>query len=105
MKALATGLAVSLCISTSSSSCLGTLILFTCRGRQRSLLATTLKPYWGGGGGGGGGGVTALTHSEHSLGLSAGAHVGVVDVLEHHPGLVVFAVLEKIRDERRDDEV
>lgn len=44
---------------------------------------------------GGRGGIgEACTHREHSLGLAASAHVGVVDVLEHHPGLVVFARLE-----------
>lgn len=36
-KTFSTGLADSLCISTSSSSCLGTFILFTCRGRHRSV--------------------------------------------------------------------
>lgn len=39
----------------------------------------------------------ACTHSEDSLRLSAGAHVGVVDLFEHHPGLVVFPHLTERR--------
>ena len=39
----------------------------------------------------------ACTHSEDSLRLSAGSHVGVVDVFEHHPGLVVFPHLTERR--------
>lgn len=35
------------------------------------------------------------THSEDSLRFPSGSHVGVVDVFEHHPGLVVFARLIK----------
>lgn len=33
------------------------------------------------------------TYSEDPLGLAACTHVGVVDVFEHHPGLIVFSIL------------
>lgn len=33
------------------------------------------------------------THSEDSLRLSTGTHVGVMDLFEHHPGLVMFTHL------------
>lgn len=87
---LSTGLADSFCISTSSSSCLGILILLTCRGRHRPVTRLCEVRT----GGCGGADREACTHREHPLGLAASAHVGVVDVLEHHPGLVVFARLE-----------
>lgn len=35
------------------------------------------------------------TYGEDPLGLASRAHVGVVDLLEDHPGLVVFAHLRR----------
>lgn len=35
----------------------------------------------------------AVTHGKHSLWVSLRPHVGVVDLLQDHPALVVFAVL------------
>lgn len=35
------------------------------------------------------------TYGEDPLGLASRAHVGVVDLLEDHPGLVVFAHLQR----------
>lgn len=34
-----------------------------------------------------------VTHGKHSLWVSLRPHVGVVDLLQDHPALVVFAVL------------
>lgn len=35
------------------------------------------------------------TYGEDPLGLASRTHVGVVDLLEDHPGLVVFAHLQR----------
>lgn len=40
-------------------------------------------------------GFLSATHREHPLWVALGPHVGVVDLLQNHPRLVVFPILEE----------